>query len=159
MVIDRAKEIVEQLSDNDIIEKVQSIVVDNRTDKKTPKKTYDEVDLEQIIRWDPDIIFLDPGNMDLVNDEYRNNPDFFQSLRAVREGKLYTMPSTNAAGPNITYLLINAYYAGIVLYPDQFADVVLEEKAGEIMEQMLGADFFQEMEEGGLYYGTIAIGG
>lgn len=118
-----------------------------------------EVDLEQIIRWDPDIIFLDPGNMDLVNDEYRNNPDFFQSLRAVREGKLYTMPSTNAAGPNITYLLINAYYAGIVLYPDQFADVVLEEKAGEIMEQMLGADFFQEMEEGGLYYGTIAIGG
>ena len=69
------------------------------------------------------------------------------------------MPSTNAAGPNITYLLINAYYAGIVLYPDQFADVVLEEKAGEIMEQMLGADFFQEMEEGGLYYGTIAIGG
>ncbi len=52
MVIDRAKEIVEQLSDNDIIEKVQSIVVDNRTDKKTPKKTYDEVDLEQISLFD-----------------------------------------------------------------------------------------------------------
>ena len=44
MVIDRAKEIVEQLSDNDIIEKVQSIVVDNRADKK--------VDLEQISLFD-----------------------------------------------------------------------------------------------------------
>ncbi len=118
-----------------------------------------EVDLEQIIRWDPDIIFLDPGNMDLVNEEYRNHPDFFQSLRAVREGHVYTMPSANAAGPNITYLLINGYYAGSVLYPEQFSDIVLEEKAGEIMEEMLGADFFDEMQQGGLYYGTIAIGG
>lgn len=117
-----------------------------------------EVDLEQIIAWDPDVVFLDPGNMDLVNDEYANNPGFFDSLRAVQEGRVYTMPSTNAAGPNITYLLINAYYAGMILYPEQFADISLEEKAGEIMEQMLGRDFFAEMQEGGLYYGSITIG-
>ena len=117
-----------------------------------------EVDLEQIIAWDPDIIFLDPGNMDLVNDEYANNPGFFDSLRAIQEGQVYTMPSTNAAGPNVTYLLINAYYAGTVLYPEQFADINLEEKAGEIMELMLGEDFFDQMQDGGLYYGTITIG-
>lgn len=52
MVIDRAKEIVEQLSDNDITEKVQSIVVETGTDKKTTKKKYDEVDLEQISFFD-----------------------------------------------------------------------------------------------------------
>ncbi|WP_342755872.1 DNA mismatch repair protein MutS [Kineothrix sedimenti] len=51
MVIDRAKEIVEQLSDNDITEKVQNIAIDNKTDKKTAKK-YDEVDLEQISLFD-----------------------------------------------------------------------------------------------------------
>ncbi len=117
-----------------------------------------EVDLEQIIAWDPDIIFLDPANMDLVNDEYAANPGFFDSLRAVQEGKVFTMPGTNAAGPNITYLLINAYFAGITLYPEEFADVVLEDKAGEIMETMLGRNFFDEMQAGGLYYGTIAIG-
>lgn len=117
-----------------------------------------EVDLEQIIAWDPDIVFLDPGNMDLVNDEYANNPGFFDSLRAVQEGQVYTMPSTNAAGPNITYLLINAYYAGKTLYPEQFADIVLEEKAGEIMELMLGQDFFDQMQAEGFYYGTITIG-
>ncbi|MDO5323567.1 MAG: ABC transporter substrate-binding protein [Clostridia bacterium] len=117
-----------------------------------------EVDLEQIIAWDPDIVFLDPGNMDLVNDEYANNPGFFDSLRAIQEGQVYTMPSTNAAGPNVTYLLINAYYAGTILYPEQFADIILEEKAGEIMELMLGEDFFDQMQEGGLYYGTITIG-
>ena len=117
-----------------------------------------EVDLEQIIAWDPDIIFLDPGNMDLVNDEYANNPGFFDSLRAVQEGQVYTMPSTNAAGPNVTYLLINAYSAGLTLYPEQFSDVKLEDKAAEIMEMMLGENFFDQMVEGGLYYGTITIG-
>lgn len=117
-----------------------------------------DVDPEQIIKWDPDIIFLDPGNMNLVNDEYEANPGFFEALRAVEAGEVYTMPSTNAAGPNITYLLINAYYAGTVLYPEQFSDIELDEKAGEIMEMMLGRDFFDEMESGGLYYGKITIG-
>jgi len=117
-----------------------------------------EVDLEQIIRWDPDIVFVDPGNLDLVRDEYAANPGFFDSLRAVREGRVYTMPSSNASGPNITYLLMNAYYAGMTLYPQQFADIALEEKAGEIMERMLGENFFDEMAQGGLYYGNVAIG-
>ncbi len=53
MVIDRAKEIVEQLTDNDIIEKIQSIAVDVKGDvraKKQPK--LDEVDLAQMSLFD-----------------------------------------------------------------------------------------------------------
>lgn len=51
MVIDRAKEIVAQLSENDITEKVQSIAVDTKTDnKKMP--VYDEVDLQQFSLFD-----------------------------------------------------------------------------------------------------------
>ncbi len=51
MVIDRAKEIVEQLSDNDIMEKVQDIAVGNRSEKHRPVR-YDEVDLEQMSLFD-----------------------------------------------------------------------------------------------------------
>ncbi len=51
MVIDRAKEIVEQLSDNDITEKVQNIEINIKAEKKKPVK-YDEVDLEQISLFD-----------------------------------------------------------------------------------------------------------
>lgn len=51
MVIDRAKEIAEQLSDNDITEKVQSITVDTKSDKKKPKH-YDDVDLGQMTLFD-----------------------------------------------------------------------------------------------------------
>ena len=53
MVIDRAKEIVEKLTDNDIIEKIQSIAVDVKSDvraKKQPK--LDEVDLAQMSLFD-----------------------------------------------------------------------------------------------------------
>ncbi len=54
MVIGRAKEIVEQLTDNDIIEKIQSIAVDVKGDKISVKKqpVLDEVDLAQISLFD-----------------------------------------------------------------------------------------------------------
>ena len=51
MVIDRAKEIVEQLSDNDITEKIQNIEINIKNEKKKSVK-YDEVDLEQISLFD-----------------------------------------------------------------------------------------------------------
>jgi len=53
MVIDRAKEIVEQLSDNDITNKVQSIAVDTRGESKAKKQpVYDEVDMAQMSLFD-----------------------------------------------------------------------------------------------------------
>ena len=53
MVIDRAKEIVAQLVDNDIIEKIQSIEVkSNNTNKKAKVEHLDEVDLAQMSLFD-----------------------------------------------------------------------------------------------------------
>ncbi len=53
VVIGRAKEIVEQLSDNDITEKVQSIAIDNRSDGRIKKaEHFDEVDMAQISLFD-----------------------------------------------------------------------------------------------------------
>ena len=51
MVIDRAKEIVAQLCDNDILEKVQSIAVEQKDTRHKPVK-YDEVDLSQMSLFD-----------------------------------------------------------------------------------------------------------
>lgn len=51
MVIDRAKEIVGQLSDNDIIEKVQSIAGEQHSERKAPVH-YEEVDLDQMSLFD-----------------------------------------------------------------------------------------------------------
>ena len=52
IVINRAKEIVEQLTDNDIIEKVQNISINTTSTQKNKTKTYDEVDLSQMSLFD-----------------------------------------------------------------------------------------------------------
>ena len=53
MVIDRAKEIAEQLSDNDITQKVQSIAIDSKEEPKSKKAVrYDELDLGQMSLFD-----------------------------------------------------------------------------------------------------------
>lgn len=125
---------------------------------KADEEGYYEADLEKIIQWDPDIIFLDPGNMNLVKDEYATNPNYFKSVRGVQEEKVYTMPSFNNCGMNISYALMNAYYAGIVLFPEQFSDVDIAVKSSEILTFFLGKDTYNAMNEGGLYYGSITIG-
>ena len=51
MVIDRAKVIASQLSENDMTEKIQSIQIDQKHEKKKVKK-YDQVDLEQMSLFD-----------------------------------------------------------------------------------------------------------
>ena len=119
---------------------------------------YYETDREQVLVWDPDYIFLDPGNMDLVNEEIAAFPDYFSSLRAAEEGRVYTMPSFNNCGMNISYALINAYWAGVVLFPEEFSDVDIQAKAGEILTLFLGENTFDAMEAGGLTYGTIDLG-
>lgn len=55
MVIDRAKDIVEQLVDNDISEKIQSIAINNKellSKSKSKVEHYDEVDLGQMSLFD-----------------------------------------------------------------------------------------------------------
>lgn len=81
MVIDRAKEIVAQLSENDITDKVQSIAVNTKTDDKKVQ-AYDEVDLQQISLFDTvtdedvlkELVEVDVMNMtpvDAMNTLYR----------------------------------------------------------------------------------------
>ncbi len=69
MVIDRAKEIVKQLSDNDITEKVQNIEINIKNEKRKPV-LYDEVDLEQISLFDTvkdEDILQELGEIDVSN--------------------------------------------------------------------------------------------
>lgn len=119
---------------------------------------YFETDFEQVLVWDPDIIFLDPGNMDMVSEEYASNPQYFQSLRAVQEGNVYTMPSFNSASTNITYCLMNGYWTGMVLYPEAFSDLDMEAVAEKILTFMLGENYYADMVDQGLYYGKLTLG-
>ena len=53
---------------------------------------------------------------------------------------------------------MDGYWAGMVLYPEAFADVTMEQIADKVLTFMLGENYYNDMIEGGLYYGTITLG-
>lgn len=119
------------------------------------------VDLEQIAVWDPDYIFLDPNNMQLVNDDYAVNKDFYNSLRAVKEGKVYSQVAYNWYTTNVETAVIDAYYAGKIIFPEKFSDVEMEILAKEVYTALLGesaSGYYKDMTDNGLGWGRLEIG-
>jgi iron complex transport system substrate-binding protein len=53
--------------------------------------------------------------------------------------------------------IADAYYAGKIIYPQQFSDIDPVEKADEIFEIMLGEPFYDKLAAGGLQFGKITI--
>lgn len=118
-----------------------------------------EVDKEQVLAWDADLIILDAGNVGLVAEEYAEDPEFFEQLSAVENGRVYQWPNATANYTNVEIPLVSGYFAGGLLYPDAFADVEFEAKAAEIFEFFLGHEGYLELlTESGLGYGPVTLG-
>lgn len=117
-----------------------------------------DIDTEQVLVWDPDYIFLDFNGMGLINADYADHPDFYNSLTAVKEGRVYSQISFRHCATNLETALADAYYAGSVIYPEQFADIDPEAKAAEIYEMLLGSDPTSELKEAGYEFKTLTLG-
>ena len=116
-----------------------------------------EVTLEQLGEWNPDFMFLNAGNMDLLKKDYADNTAFFNSLTAFQTGNLYTQPAYNMNGTNIETAICDAYFVGATVYPEQFSDVDLSKKYDEIFSTMLGADYYEQMKSLGVDFKTISF--
>lgn len=116
------------------------------------------IELEKVLAWDPDVIFLDFNGMELINENYGENPEYYEQLTAVQEGNVYSQISFRSYASNLDMALADAYYAASVLYPEQFADMDIEEKVTEIFETFLGEDISGELKENGYEFRPITIG-
>jgi iron complex transport system substrate-binding protein len=116
------------------------------------------IDLEKVVVWDPEVIFLNPNNMGLVNDDYKKNPRFYDGLQAVKNGKIFTQIAYNFNNTNIEIAIADSYYAGKILFPDQFSDIDPAVKSDEIFTLMLGQPYYRQLEESGNGFGVIKIG-
>ncbi|MBR3181150.1 MAG: ABC transporter substrate-binding protein [Eggerthellaceae bacterium] len=115
-----------------------------------------DVDLEQIGAWNPDYMFLNAGNIDMLKADYAENKDFFDGLKAFQEGHLYTQPFFNFNGTNVDTGICDTYFIGATIYPEAFADVDLDAKYAEIYETMLdGFDFYSVMKENKMGFKTF----
>lgn len=115
------------------------------------------VDMEQITVWDPEYIFLNPENMNMVMDEVANDPAFFQNLQAVKNGKVFSQPSYIAFGTNYEMAIADAYFVGKTIYPAQFEDVDVEKMADEIFETVIGKPYVEVLNSENAGFGPISL--
>lgn len=117
-----------------------------------------DIDLEQVMAWDPDYIFIDFNGLDLINADYADNPAYYDSLTAVKEGRVYSQISFRSSATNLETALADAYYAASVIYPEQFSDIDPVEKTGEIFQMLLGSNPYDDLKEAGYEFRALTIG-
>jgi len=108
-----------------------------------------DVAKEQIVVWDPDILFVDLATLQLGSQasglhELRTDPAY-QILSAVREGRVYGLLPYNWYTKNFGSILANAYFIGKLLHPGEFEDVDPRSKADRIYTFLLGEPVFDQM--------------
>ncbi|GLI52464.1 iron ABC transporter substrate-binding protein [Thermodesulfovibrio yellowstonii] len=122
---------------------------------ETGKRGHIFIDKEMILRWNPDYVFIDTGGLSLVNEDYIKNREFYKKLKAVAQGKVYTLFPNNFYRTNLEIMIVNAYFIGKVVYPQNFKDVEPRKKAKEVFEKFLGRDIYDELRSGFKGYGKV----
>ncbi|ADN36382.1 periplasmic binding protein [Methanolacinia petrolearia DSM 11571] len=95
-----------------------------------------EISKEQIIGWDPSVIFADVSNIVLIKDELSSG--LYDTVKAVDEGEVYGVLPYPGYGLNHELVFADSYYVGSVLYPDRFSDVDVIAVSDEIMKEFNG---------------------
>ncbi|WP_035261600.1 iron ABC transporter substrate-binding protein [Desulfonatronum lacustre] len=106
---------------------------------------------EQLLLWDPEVVFLDISTTRLQGganglEQLRSDPTF-QALTAVQAGRVYGVFPYNFYTTNYESVFANAYFIGSVLYPDQFADIDPMAKAEEIAAFLNGGPAFERINK------------
>lgn len=106
---------------------------------------------EQIVFWDPEVIFLDVSTLRLgaganARDQLQTEAAY-QGLQALRSGQVYGLFPSNSYNQNFEAILANAYYVGKVLYPRRFEDVDPIAKAEELSVFLNGGPAFEALNK------------
>ncbi|WP_245543528.1 ABC transporter substrate-binding protein [Methanoplanus limicola] len=99
-----------------------------------------EISKEQIIGWNPAIIFADMSNIGLIKDELRSG--LYDDIDAVKDDRIYGVLPYPGYGLNHELVLSDSYYVGSVLYPERFVDIDVVSKTDEIIKQFNGKESY-----------------
>jgi iron complex transport system substrate-binding protein len=104
-----------------------------------------ETDMEKVMAWDPDIVLMSGAltNLDVVT----KNPNW-SSLRALKNGKLYTVPTgtflwEQAGGESV----LLAIYLAKLFHPEQFKDWDIIKETKTFFSEIYGKNISDEDAE------------
>jgi len=126
---------------------LQLLYTSSIADKYSNKTGVYFMDFEAILQEQPEIVFIDEGNLNTVKQDFDKDLGKYCQLVAFQNGKIYGTLPYNYYHTNIAVALADAYYIGKVLYPDCFGDVNPELKADEIFQAFLGKSLYMQYEE------------
>lgn len=121
------------------------------------RKGHFFLDREQLLAWDPPVLFVDGGGLSGVLAEYARERTFYQRLQAVRQGQVYLTLPFNAYNSNLENALANAWFMAKVLHPGPLARVDSRAKTAEIMRAFLGVDVSGELSRLGYGQGRLDL--
>ncbi|UWG47165.1 ABC-type Fe3+-hydroxamate transport system, periplasmic component [Halanaeroarchaeum sp. HSR-CO] len=102
------------------------------------------VDVEQLLAWDPDAVFVSAANVDLVREDLRSHPEL-RSLTAFDRENAFSLLPVSHYHENVGSMLLNGYFVGRTLYPAAFDDVDPASTAAEIYRALLGTAVYDEV--------------
>jgi len=108
--------------------------------------TGGQVSKEQVIKWNPDVIIIQWGTPETIN-EVLSDP-VLQKLNAVKNERVYSTRIGYCSGGVLGQHLIQVHYLAKLFYPDEFEDLEMETEGNEIMKHLYGVDgMYTDMAE------------
>ncbi len=109
-----------------------------------------QIGFEDLVKAQPEYMFIDISNLNLIKEEVSKNREIFKQIES--HNNIHTVISYNYYSTNIDLAILNAYYMGTILYPKQFKDIDIEEKAKEVMKNFVGnEDIYEGIKENAKY--------
>ena len=108
-----------------------------------------DVAKEQLVAWDPQVLFVDASTLQSDPQasavwQLRNDPAY-ANLSAPARGEVYGLLPYNWYTKNFGSILADAYFVGVVLYPERFNDVDPAQMADSIYTFLVGEPVFEEL--------------
>ena len=105
------------------------------------------IDLETLLKWNPEVMFVDQGGYRLVKNNFDSFGALSKLLDCYKNRQMYLVWPFYMYHSNLEVMLINAWAVGKVMYPTQFEDIDMRTKVDEILMQFVGKPITDQLIE------------
>lgn len=109
-------------------------------------RTGASIDIEQLLVWNPDHIFIDAAGLALVNPQLSPDAPGISALTALNNRRVHTLMPYNWYSTNYETILVNAWFIASVLYPEKVSESTFLKQKEEIYRFFLGKDVSTELK-------------
>lgn len=103
------------------------------------------IDMETLIQWNPQVMFIDQGGYRLVKNNFESFSALSKLLDCYKNKQIYLVWPYYMYHSNFEIMLINAWQIGKVMYPNEFSDIDIRMKTDEILTRFVGKSVTEDL--------------